>query len=291
MSYPPPPPAPPPSGSHPGDGAASSGADPSHDPREIGEEPRRSSPIPLWAGLVVTGLFTLPIVLFSLVGVLLAPASGGEQQPMSSGELTFALAFSIVIQLGLFAVSIVPLLAKGWFGRALWGSTRPLSWAWGLAVGVLATIAAYVVMTILGLVFAPDAPVEQQIMEDALRGGAPAVLAILVAVLLAPVTEEVVFRGTLFRSLRGRIGVWPAALLSGLIFTVIHVEVVTSQPLALTGLFLLGVSFAIALQKTGSLIVPIVAHATFNTTSVVMALLAERLEGLAVVGPLPPGFG
>src|SRR5690606_7792760 len=123
----------------------------------------------------------------------------------------------------------------------------------------------------------PDQAVEQQIMQDALRGGAPAVLAVFIAVVLAPVTEEIVFRGALFRSLRPRMGVWPAALLSSLIFAFIHVEVVTSQPLALVGLFLLGMVFAIGLQKSGSLLVPILAHAVFNATSIGLAILAERV--------------
>jgi membrane protease YdiL (CAAX protease family) len=255
-----------------------------HDPRELGPEPRRSSPFPLWAGIVPTALFLLPVALFGLIGVMLSPANG-EAAPMSPGELTFALAFSIVIQLGLFAVAIIPLLAKGWFGRPLWGTARPTAWVVGIAVGVVATIGAYIVMTILGLVFAPEAPVEQQIMEDALRGGAPAVLAIIVAVVIAPITEEVIFRGALFRSLRGAMGMWPAAIVSSLVFAVIHIEVVLSQPLALSGLFLLGVAFAIALQRTGSLIVPILAHAVFNATSIGLALVAERFEGLVQVVP------
>lgn len=126
-------------------------------------------------------------------------------------------------------------------------------------------------------------PPEQQALQDAAVGGVDALLAITLAVLIAPVLEELIFRGALHGALRARIGFWPAALLSSGVFALIHIEIVTSSPVFLVQLFLLGVVFAWLYERTGNLAAPVVAHLAFNAVSMGIALLAPELDELAAL--------
>jgi uncharacterized protein len=148
----------------------------------------------------------------------------------------------------------------------------------GVVVGVVGfgvlVLAVGAVFQLLGDVEAP----EQQALDDAALGGMEALLAVVLAVLIAPVLEELVFRGALHGALRARVGVWLAALLSSAVFAVIHVEIVTSSPAFLVQLFLLGLVFVWLYERTGNLAAPIVAHLVFNAISVGMAFVTPQLE-------------
>ena len=95
-----------------------------------------------------------------------------------------------------------------------------------------------------------------------------AVIAVLLIAGLAPIAEELFFRGMLFSGLRNRLSAWPAALLAGLIFGSIHAPsgLTTVVPLAA-----LGVMFCWLYERTGSLWPPVIAHAINN--SLALALL------------------
>lgn len=115
-------------------------------------------------------------------------------------------------------------------------------------------------------------PPEQGLMDASLQGGLATVVAVASAVVLAPVVEEVIHRGVLFVALRRLIGLVGAMLLSGGVFALVHVEL--AQPAYLLALLLLGVWFAAVRHRTGSLVPPVVAHATFNAVSIAVAWAA-----------------
>lgn len=103
-------------------------------------------------------------------------------------------------------------------------------------------------------------------------GGAPAILANVVgSVVLAPVFEEVVFRGFLFASLRSALGPAPAIALSGAVFGVAHgYGVLGFLDVASSGML-----WAWAFERTGSILPGMAAHAMTNlmVTIAVLALL------------------
>ena len=88
-----------------------------------------------------------------------------------------------------------------------------------------------------------------------------AVLAVVMIVGLAPVAEELFFRGFLFAGLRTRWSLWPAALTSGLIFGLVHAPtgITTVVPLAA-----LGVALCWLYDRTGSLWPCVIAHMINN---------------------------
>lgn len=97
--------------------------------------------------------------------------------------------------------------------------------------------------------------------EDLVWGSASVVGICLVGyIAVAPVFEEVVFRGLLFGTLRRRYGCEAAALLSGGLFALAH----GYGWFGFTSVCWSGVLWAWAYEKTGSLLPGIVAHALNN---------------------------
>lgn len=91
----------------------------------------------------------------------------------------------------------------------------------------------------------------------------------LMAVILAPLIEEVFFRGLFQTGLKGS-GLghrpWLAIVVASAFFTVIHLGAVPW--VALPGLFVLSVGLGYTYEKTGSLVPPILIHAAFNGLNV-----------------------
>lgn len=87
------------------------------------------------------------------------------------------------------------------------------------------------------------------------------------ASLAAPFCEEVFFRGFVFTGLLKRMPLWPAALLSAVIFGVAHADLGSLVPL-----IIIGVALAWARWRTDSIWPGIVIHAANNTAAAVLLL-------------------
>jgi membrane protease YdiL (CAAX protease family) len=128
---------------------------------------------------------------------------------------------------------------------------------------LLGTLVAYYIAAGLfaSLVLKPD----QEDIGGELGVGNPsiviAVAAVLMIVLLAPVAEELFFRGFVFAGLRTRWSLWPAAITSGLIFGLVHAPtgITTVVPLAT-----LGIALCWLYNRTGSLWPCVIAHMINN---------------------------
>ena len=258
------------------------------------------SPYGMWIATFVVVLFMAP----NLAVVGLALAGGGLDELLSGAVevtptmLVINLIVQLVLQFVVFGISLLPLLVAGRPYSRLLGPTRTTAAmvAIGLGTGVGVAIVSYTLNAIAVLVSGAQDPVEQQLLEDALAGGLPLLLVVIVAVVAAPLTEEVVFRGVLFRAMADRINLGVGLVVSSAIFSVIHIEVVVSQPLALIGLFSVGLLLAVAYHVTGNLMVPILGHAVFNAISLGLAVLVDRLDldelvelpSALLLGPLAP---
>jgi membrane protease YdiL (CAAX protease family) len=87
---------------------------------------------------------------------------------------------------------------------------------------------------------------------------------ILLAVVIAPVAEELAFRGYLYGVMRRYFGALPALVFTGVLFAIVHLNIPTLFPL-----FLLSCLFTVSYEATGSLLVPMTMHALFNTLNLV----------------------
>jgi membrane protease YdiL (CAAX protease family) len=148
--------------------------------------------------------------------------------------------------------------------------------AWG-AVGLGVTIGIGLVIgaaTIILIGTAIDPVVERRIDDVEEIGTVPwmVVLTVVAVVVLAPLGEELLFRGLLLRGLVQRMRFWPAALLSALLFASAHADSYLLWPRALS-LFLTGIVLAWLYRWRGYW-ASVTAHATVNTVAAI-ALVAS----------------
>ena len=101
-------------------------------------------------------------------------------------------------------------------------------------------------------------------------------LALLVGGLVAPAAEEVFFRGFLYAGLREHLGAIRAALLSALIFSLVHVA-----PPVLVPIFFMGLVFSVLYEKTDSVWPCIALHGLVNSLAFAAAYTVAKAPGLA----------
>ncbi len=82
---------------------------------------------------------------------------------------------------------------------------------------------------------------------------------------IAPIAEELLFRGVLFGWLRQRFSFWPAAALSALAFGLVHLRF---EAIVVTGL--IGIVLAYFYERTRSLATAILVHQTYNSLNLLM---------------------
>jgi uncharacterized protein len=90
----------------------------------------------------------------------------------------------------------------------------------------------------------------------------------LLAVIVAPIAEETIFRGYLYGVLKRYLGAVGAGILSAGLFAAMHMNLA-----ALPALFVLALCLTLAYEATGSLLVNICMHGFFNLTMLVMILV------------------
>lgn len=95
----------------------------------------------------------------------------------------------------------------------------------------------------------------------------------LLGVVVAPVVEEVIFRGMLLRALQTRLGFGVATVVTSLIFAILHPQL----PMGFLSIFTLGIVFSCLYGLTGSLWPAMIAHALNN--GMVFIYLALFLGG------------
>jgi membrane protease YdiL (CAAX protease family) len=145
--------------------------------------------------------------------------------------------------------------------------------AWRGAVGYVAFIPAYFLLLLASLLVCQMLgikPVAHELVEIFSSEKSPYMIAYLVvlAVGLAPVYEEIVFRGFIYGVLRKYAGVPGAMALSALFFAAIHFN--AAQFIPVCGL---GMMLAYLYEKTGTLVAPVAFHAINNGISVCITLL------------------
>lgn len=87
---------------------------------------------------------------------------------------------------------------------------------------------------------------------------------ILLTIVAAPVFEEFIFRGLVFRGLRRTTGPALAVIGSAALFALVH------PLIAIIPVFGLGIVAAVSFQRTGFLLAPIIAHCVYNTSVMVL---------------------
>jgi hypothetical protein len=147
---------------------------------------------------------------------------------------------------------------------------------YGLLLEVVAFVAGLIVVVVLESVTGRTVEAPVQVEPGIESWGI--VMLVVMACIVAPVVEEFVFRGLLFRSIADRHGFWAGALGSAALFGLSHVAVGSSLDLWALRITLaaVGVVLAWVHWRRRNLLVNIVAHSTFNVIGVAIILAGGR---------------
>jgi len=203
-----------------------------------------------------------------------------------SGDITGAL-LGVGIALILLDVATVgvALLLANRYGRpsgADFGLHRPpFRRAVGLllAVGIGSTVASVLWVSALGLDDEDGQALTDRLGTD---GTLTIVILIVVLTISGPLQEEFLFRGYIFRALRNRQGVWPAAITASVLFAAAHIGWI---PIAfMVPIVLFGAGLCLLYHWTGSLYPGIALHALNNSIPLAAALHWTWQTPLLMVG-------
>lgn len=231
---------------------------------------RRHLPPERYRGPSVLVLTVLAVVLANLaalpwIGDITALVLGeGSVSPIGT------LVILVSTQVALLAVSWVFVhRPKALAGLGPWTGPDPVAAArrglgWGVVVWLPASLLALAIA--LGLEAIGIEP-EIETAERIIRSIDPWLFVVPIVV-VAPIAEEIFFRGVVFNAFMREGGRRWAYVGSALLFGILHLSLVSFVPI-----LLLGVALAAVYERTRSLVAPIALHATFNGLSVAVALL------------------
>ena len=231
--------------------------DPMNDPRF---EAPRAQRFPTWGDmLAVVGIYLLATVATSVITAIIAAVSGGAEglaERMSSGPMS-AVSYALSMGLTIVGVLIYRALRRGegkLFSLSLKGF-NPILILWGF---VLVLITGIVIEPVLNLF-------PESFLELLNQMGAKGGWSVLMLVVLAPIMEEVLFRGILLESVRSKYSSGRAIVVSALMFGVIHII-----PQQVVNAFVIGLILGYIYVRTESLWPVIIIHALNNAMAYVV---------------------
>ena len=210
-----------------------------------------SAPVALVSALILA-------IVGGLVLTLAAVAFGaGEIDDTPPGVLMGA---TFVQDLGFIAAAIVFARLTGPVFARQFGLRRTRFWpAVGWVLLLYVAFGAFGALWQLVVEIEEDDVLEQLGADDSNVALAFALLLVCVA---APVVEEFFFRGFFYGALRNWRGIWPAAILTGVVFGGIHLG---GSPIgAIVPLMVFGFGLCLLYERTGSLYPCIAVHAINN---------------------------
>ncbi|MET0409947.1 MAG: CPBP family glutamic-type intramembrane protease [Polyangiaceae bacterium] len=226
-----------------------------------------SAPLP--ATVTATYALVVIFVLHALQGMVLAGAQR-RMTPAGATSLAIIVAAMIVLPLSLIWLWMnrggVPELAQR-LGLGLGKGPRAIVRE-GLLWGSLsiAFVAVFWLLGGHGLARVPELAPEHPPVLVTLRSSAWAM--VVMGVIVAPLTEELVYRGMLHRALRSSWTLVPSLLVSATPFTVNH----TLQ--GAPPIFFMATAATLALERSGSLLAAMLAHAVYNGAIVALQIVA-----------------
>lgn len=159
-------------------------------------------------------------------------------------------------------VVLVLLMAKGDYRSLGIRSTSSKNY---LKYGVMGGVALLIIITLSSFIvqhFRPD--LQPQVYEEMLRSVnefSGFLMVFLIGVVLAPLSEELFYRGMMYPVFRNYLGPYGGAIVAGAIFGLSHWDLWRTIPLAIGGAIL-----CYLYEKTGSIFVSALAHGIWNGT-------------------------
>ena len=210
-----------------------------------------------------------------MIGVFGVLANGGD--PVSGMKV---IAAPLLLGCGVASVLATALAVRIW-ASALARDRTPDGlglflprWPVLIAGGVMGAAIAggYIALAVLAGPEPPN-PEESFMAQAVARGGLAKLSWAVFALVFAPLYEEVLFRGLMWKGISASWGKLPAAVLVTAVFTGLHYSEVKNYWPAAVCIGLLAVAALGARVRTGSLATAIAVHFTYNAVIVATAYL------------------
>jgi membrane protease YdiL (CAAX protease family) len=239
-------------------------------------------PAATWTWYQAIGVYLIAFIVAGIVSIPVLAVFGGSVSESASGA-SGPVDIAATIAADLTIAGVLLFWLQRW--HPLWPRIVRFpsrdrlgrEFGFGVLAGlVLYPVVAFGVGVLLTLVFkaafGSDVSPPEQIADH--LGVAGAIAAVVLAVVVAPVSEELFFRGIFFRSLRDRYGFWPGAVGSALLFGLAHYVPSPWRDAVLlqTIMVFTGIGLAWIYERRGNLVANIAAHMTFNTIGIVLIL-------------------
>ena len=176
---------------------------------------------------------------------------------------------------------LVLLLPVWWFGVRKYGvrwsqvGLRDFGYVRGLGLGCLFLLFAFSFNVVWSLFLSLFGLQTQPSLLPLFGGGIGGLLlALFTGGVVAPIAEEVFFRGFVFAGLYRHFGLRRALVLNGILFALVHILPTSWPPI-----FVLGVLFALLYEQTGSIWPAVAVHGAINSFSFLALYLLEVLGG------------
>jgi membrane protease YdiL (CAAX protease family) len=248
----------------------------------------------LFFGFVAAGLL-FTTVLFG-AGLLVWDFAGGPsyQELMENPTAKTALAVGQQTVLNALLVAYIVIVVRrrsrqagaAGFWRAI--GWRPVRVAGGSVAAsfLLITLAGMILAVILQLLSAlkpPEGPVP---IEEFFRTRESVLILIVAAIGMAPLVEELVFRGFLYPVLARRLGVAAGVALTGALFGLMHVPQLRGAWWQIALLFAVGVVFTWVRAASGSVAAAFFLHLGYNAMQMLSVVFSS--DGLRSFPPAGP---
>jgi len=228
----------------------------------------RPWPAATWTTPELVALFFMPfgIVLFlELVIVVFAGVRGDAAGFVLTVSQQFAMALPVVWWIRVTGHGSWPSIG---LGRGRWVRGDVIA---GFGLGFGAMFAGFVVLAITYAIARAVLGHEPEGIDSGGGfGDAWLIPLAIAAIVLAPICEEILFRGVLFNGLRRSVSFRWAAAISAAAFALVHAE-----PIRLPSLFVVGVILAAGVERRHTLVTSMAAHATVNIAAVVATFAAR----------------
>lgn len=235
-----------------------------------------SSTARIGAAFLVWGASVALLFVFPLTAVLIYIAFKvlvtGERPAL---QLTAPLA--LVTLAGTLVAQVATLLVCWWAVSA--GGKKPfwttVGWRWHHQFKWVHAIALALAMLLLAFVFERVLPHGETDFERLLQlSGSVRIAVAILAVLSAPLVEEIVYRGVLFSAIARALNWKLSVIIVTLMFAVVHVPQYWGSPAAIAAIVTLSLVLTLLRAATGQLLPCVATHFVFNGVQAITLLVS-----------------
>lgn len=226
-----------------------------------------------WALIVwgVSGGFAL-VLDFGLRYMLWLTDRRLPEVQVTQPAVIFMLMVTLIMQVAGFVAAWLVVTKVG--RRPFW---RTLGWGWIPQFKIVHAVGLAFLMLGVGVLSERLLPHQETDMEKFLKMGMGVrIMVAALAVMTAPLIEEIVYRGVIFSSVEGLMGKGAAVIFVTLLFALVHVPQYWGSVAAITAI--LSLSFVLTLLRawTGKLLPCVATHLVYNGIQAVVLILAPN---------------